>query len=211
MIPPWGVHGGSSGEQYHLSIARGNEVIEFDTPGKVTGYPMYRDDVVVMRSSGGGGYGDALQRDPELVRQDVADGYISAQRAASGYGVAIDAQNAVDLAATKLQRASLRQQRFHLRVVADDTIDAYIGAKGRRRIVRLAASDAATLGAHEGDLVELLGANPAPLRAWVQIRDVASGEVMLDDFARRVLRCADGDSVQLRRLSMPLVPKGMAG
>ncbi len=211
VIPPWGVHGGSSGEQYHLSIARGNEVIEFDTPGKVTGYPMYRDDVVVMRSSGGGGYGDALQRDPELVRQDVADGYISAQRAASGYGVAIDAQNAVDSAATKLQRASLRQQRFHLRVVADDTIDAYIGAKGRRRIVRLAASDAATLGAHEGDLVELLGANPAPLRAWVQIRDVASGEVMLDDFARRVLRCADGDSVQLRRLSMPLVPKGMAG
>jgi N-methylhydantoinase B len=211
VIPPWGVHGGSSAAQYHLSIARGDDVIEFDTPGKVTGHPIYRDDVVVMRSSGGGGYGDALQRDPELVRRDVAGGYISADRAASGYGVAIDARGAVDAVATDRQRAALHEQRFHLLVVADDTIDSYVGAKGRRRIVRLAAHDAATLGAHQDDLVEILGANPAPLRAWVRIGDVKPGEVRLDDFARRVLRCGDGDSVQLRRLATPVVPKGMAG
>ena len=211
VIPPWGVHGGSSGQQYHLSILRGSEIVEFDTPGKVTGYPIYRDDLVVMRSSGGGGYGDALDRDPELVRQDVADGYISAERATSGYGVAIDARGAVDLAATDAQRACLREQRFHLRVVADDTIDAYVGAKGRRRIARLAPGDAAALGAQEDDLLELLGANPAPLRAWLRIEDVPAGQIRLDDFARRVLRCNDGDSVQLRRLATPIVPKGMAG
>ena len=78
-------------------------------------------------------------------------------------------------------------------------------------MVRLAARDAAAVGAQEGDLVELLGANPAPLRAWVQIRDTAEGEVRLDAFARRVLRCAGGDAVQLRLLAMPPLPKGMAG
>lgn len=211
VIPPWGVHGGSSGQQYHLSVERGSEIVEFDTPGKVTGYPIYRDDVVVMRSSGGGGYGDALDRDPELVRQDVTDGYISAQRAASGYGVVIDARGAVDLAATDARRGLLREQNFRLRVVADDTIDAYVGAKGRRRVVRLAASDASALGAREDDLLEMFGDHPAPLRAWLRIDDLPRGEVRLDDFARRVLRCNDGDSVQLRRLATPVVPKGMAG
>lgn len=211
VIPPWGVHGAASGGQYHLSVVRGDDTVEFDTPGKVTGYPLYRDEVVVMRSSGGGGYGDPLERDAELVRRDVADGYVSVERAASGYGVVLDAEGAVDASATIGRRAAMRQLGFHLRVVADDAIEAYAGAKGRRRIVRLAARDAATLGAQEDDLVELLGANPAPLRGWVRIGEARAGEVRLDEFARRVLRCAHGGSVQLRLLCMPPLPKGMAG
>jgi N-methylhydantoinase B len=211
VIPPWGVHGAASGAQYHLSIERDGEVIEFDTPGKVTGYPVYRDDVVVMRSSGGGGYGDPLERDAELVRQDVSDGYVSPDRAASGYGVSIGAQGAVDATATAARRAALRQQRFDLQVVADDTIEAYVGAKGRRRIVQLAAQDAAALGAAEDDLVELLGAHPAPLRAWVRIGAATPGQVRLDAFARRVLGRQQGETIQLRLLSMPNLPKGLAG
>jgi len=211
VLPPWGVHGGAGGAPYHLSVVRGADTITFDTPGKVTGHPVYRDDVVVMRSSGGGGFGDPLERDADLVRRDVVQGYVSAERAVEGYGVVLDARDAVDAAATSARRAAIRQGRFHLRVVADDTIDAYVGAKGRRRVVRLAASDAAALGAREGDLVEMLGANPAPLRAWVQVRSVAAGDVRLDEFARRVLRCGEGDMVQLRLLAMPPLPKGMAG
>ena len=211
VIPPWGVHGAASGGQYHLSVVRGEDTMEFDTPGKVTGYPLYRDEVVVMRSSGGGGYGDPLERDAELVRRDVADGYVSAERAAGGYGVVLDSRGAVDASATMARRAAMRQFGFHLCVVADDAIDAYVGAKGRRRIVRLAAQDAATLGAQEDDLVELLGANPAPLRGWLRIGEAKAGEVRLDEFARRVLRCAHGGTVQLRRLWMPPLPRGMAG
>ncbi len=157
VIPPWGVHGGAGGAPYHLSVVRDADTVTFDTPGKVTGYPVYRDDVVVMRSSGGGGYGDPLDRDAELVRLDVVHGYVSAERAAAGYGVVLDARDAVDAAATAARRAAIRQGRFHLRVVADDALDAYIGAKGRRRVVDLSGADAAALGAKAGDLVELLG------------------------------------------------------
>jgi N-methylhydantoinase B len=43
-----------------------------------------------MRTCGGGGYGPARERDPELVRQDVIEGKVSVERAREVYGVAID-------------------------------------------------------------------------------------------------------------------------
>ncbi|BAB54456.1 N-methylhydantoinase (plasmid) [Mesorhizobium loti] len=41
-------------------------------------------------STGGGGWGVAQSRDPERVRQDVIDGYVSLQAARRDYGVALD-------------------------------------------------------------------------------------------------------------------------
>ena len=38
-------------------------------------------DRVVFETAGGGGYGDPATRDPELIRGDLADGKISAERA----------------------------------------------------------------------------------------------------------------------------------
>lgn len=211
VLPPWGVHGGASGAQYHLSVQRGAEVMEFDTPGKVTGHPVYRDDVVVMRSSGGGGFGDPLDRNPDLVRQDVLQGYVSTERAAAGYGVVLDERKELDRPATTARRAALLEQRHQLRVVADDAVESYVGAKGRRRVVHLSAADAAELGIREDDMVELIGSNPAPLRGWIRMDEAIAGIIRLDAFARSVLRVEDGDSVRIRVLTMPPLPKGMAG
>ena len=68
-----------------------DKLIDFDTPGKVTGYPVGKDDRVIMRSSGGGGYGDPLTRPPEAVQADVRAGFVSVARAERDYGVVIDA------------------------------------------------------------------------------------------------------------------------
>ena len=38
---------------------------------------------------GGGGYGDPRERDPERVRMDVVNGYVSIEAAARDYGVAV--------------------------------------------------------------------------------------------------------------------------
>ena len=38
-------------------------------------------------SPGGGGFGDPRERDPDLVRRDVAAGLVSRGRAAADYGV----------------------------------------------------------------------------------------------------------------------------
>ncbi|MEE4264678.1 MAG: hydantoinase B/oxoprolinase family protein [Desulfobacteraceae bacterium] len=59
-------------------------------------------DVIQFLSAGGGGYGDALERDPEAVEQDVINGYVSIEKAREDYGVVIDpATLKVDLDATE--------------------------------------------------------------------------------------------------------------
>jgi N-methylhydantoinase B len=54
---------------------------------KVPEFELVPGDVVVYTWQGGGGYGDPLDRDPELVARDVSLGVISGERARSVYGV----------------------------------------------------------------------------------------------------------------------------
>jgi N-methylhydantoinase B len=46
-------------------------------------------ETIVSMSSGGGGYGPPRERDPERVRRDVAEGWISSERARDVYGVEV--------------------------------------------------------------------------------------------------------------------------
>jgi len=66
------------------------------------------------QTNGGGGWGNPLERDPERVRVDVRDEYVSIQGAFEQYGVVVvgDPQSdpealVVDEAATSLRRAEL--------------------------------------------------------------------------------------------------------
>lgn len=79
--------------------------------------PLEAGDVVSRPSAGGGGLGDPLERDEILVREDVADGYVSIERAAKDYGVVVReidadlAEYAVDHEATLAKRAYIRANR----------------------------------------------------------------------------------------------------
>ncbi|MGH2850978.1 MAG: hydantoinase B/oxoprolinase family protein, partial [Solirubrobacteraceae bacterium] len=62
----------------------------------------------------GGGWGDPLERDPQLVRRDVRDGYVTIAGAARTYGVVIEGDPeydpeglTIDVRATERLRASL--------------------------------------------------------------------------------------------------------
>ena len=46
-------------------------------PGKVSGFALQRDDVVIVETSGGGGCGDPLTRDPARVAGDVGQGTLT--------------------------------------------------------------------------------------------------------------------------------------
>lgn len=66
-------------------------------------------DVVTMDAAGGGGYGDPLEREVEMVESDVLDGYVTVERAKEDYGVIVDPKTMkADLAATKKLRDSMR-------------------------------------------------------------------------------------------------------
>ncbi len=80
-------------------------------PTKVT-TSFRRDQMVVHRTAGAGGWGDRLLRDPALVDDDVREGKVGRQAARENYGVCFDvAADAVDLEATRTKRAGLRRSR----------------------------------------------------------------------------------------------------
>ena len=65
--------------------------------------------MVTMDAAGGGGYGDPLQRELELVKRDVLDGYVSIGGAREHYSVVIDPDTMeIDMDATRSLRESLK-------------------------------------------------------------------------------------------------------
>jgi N-methylhydantoinase B len=70
------------------------------------------DDVYAIRWAGSAGYGDALERDPELVSQDVMEGRVTATTATVIYGVLLDDQHQPDVEGTARLRQTLVAQRL---------------------------------------------------------------------------------------------------
>jgi N-methylhydantoinase B len=76
--------------------------------GKSNGAPLVSGDVLETTFTGGGGYGDPLEREPERVAHDVEMGYVSADAARSLYAVALADDGSVDTGETeKLRKAEL--------------------------------------------------------------------------------------------------------
>jgi N-methylhydantoinase B len=72
---------------------------------KVNAHPLGAGSIVELLTGGGGGFGAALERDPERVRVDVVDGYVSRAAAERDYGVVLGEGLEVDADATERLRA----------------------------------------------------------------------------------------------------------
>ena len=104
--PPWGLWNGKAGEfgGYLMRL-----------PGEETFTPMRGAHVAVpigseaiVRTGGGGGWGDPLERDPKAVQHDVAEEFISEEAALRDYGVVLTAARELDLDATNARRALMK-------------------------------------------------------------------------------------------------------
>ena len=109
---PWGVNGGTPGARGRklLERADGTETV---LPSKCDGVRVAAGDLLHFITWGGGGWGDPLERDPELVLLEVRRGLISCT-GAQRYGVVFDAENHVDEPGTLGLRAQLRARRGEL-------------------------------------------------------------------------------------------------
>jgi N-methylhydantoinase B len=104
--PALGARGGESGALSRpMMRTRQGEIVDLEAWGRVVLAP---GETIVSISSAGGGYGPPHERDPERVRHDVTDGWVSVERAHATYGVAIAADNSVDEQATAVRREELR-------------------------------------------------------------------------------------------------------
>jgi len=106
---PWGIFGGLSASKGAAWVIRQTGEKEEFTKRDMT---LYQGDQLYILAPGGGGYGDPLKRQPELVLKDVLDRRISLEAAAEDYGVVINRESmALDLEKTTQLREEKAKQR----------------------------------------------------------------------------------------------------
>jgi N-methylhydantoinase B len=94
LTSPWGVLGGGEGSVGGLWVRRKGEsdwrtfveVFGTRSPSKFSGVTLSEGDAVRIRMPGGGGYGNASERDPAAVERDVHEGFVSEEAAHDFYG-----------------------------------------------------------------------------------------------------------------------------
>ena len=105
ILACWGVNGGKAGLPFQVTIDPGG-AHERVLPGLCDAEPIAAGEVVRIETTGGGGWGDPLDRDPERVALDVLQGKVSPEAARREYGVVLG-----DAAATERTRDALRAER----------------------------------------------------------------------------------------------------
>ena len=108
ILACWGVKGGKAGKPFEVVIDPGgpNERV---VDALADDEPVRAGEVIRIRTTGGGGWGEPLERDPELVVRDVVWRKVSPQAALGEYGVVLtgsleDDSLSYDADATKAHR-----------------------------------------------------------------------------------------------------------
>lgn len=105
---PWGVRGGEPGLRSSKLLVRADGTQSY-LPAKCDDIEVKKNDVLYFNTWGGGGWGDPLQRDANLVLQDVQRGLVTVTGALR-YGVVIS-DDQLDVAATTALRQQLQTTR----------------------------------------------------------------------------------------------------
>jgi len=109
FIPPWGVNGGQPAKRSWKKLVRADGKTEM-LGAKQDNIQVKAGDVLHYVTWGGGGWGDPLTRDPELVSKELRQGLLT-RKGARDYGVVLSASSKVDIEATKKLRKSMAKAR----------------------------------------------------------------------------------------------------
>lgn len=85
---PWGLYGGRAAAANDAYVERADGRIIM-LPGKFDHLPIGPGDMFVMRTGGGGGWGNPVERDAAIVCRDVERGLLTPAQARERYGVAV--------------------------------------------------------------------------------------------------------------------------
>lgn len=105
---PWGSRGGGPAAKTSARITRADGSVE-QLPSKLM-LDLNSGDELTVNLSGGGGYGDPCEREPEAVARDVRNGRVSTESARRDYAVVLTEKVEVDLGATNELRAARASQ-----------------------------------------------------------------------------------------------------
>ncbi|SCX57958.1 N-methylhydantoinase B [Klenkia marina] len=110
ILACWGVKGGKAGRPFQITVDPGGPD-EHEVDALADAEPLKAGTVVRVRTTGGGGWGDPLDRPVEEVLQDIAWLKVSVEGARRDYGVVVDADGDADLTATEALREEMRAAR----------------------------------------------------------------------------------------------------
>ncbi|SEP14186.1 Hydantoinase B/oxoprolinase [Halogranum amylolyticum] len=110
---PWGVDGGKHAETSEKRLIRADGSEEH-LLSKVENVAVAAGDKLVFSTAGGGGLGDPLDRDPDVVAREMKRGLVSESAAETKYGVVIADDGTVDESATADRRSEIRETRDEL-------------------------------------------------------------------------------------------------
>ena len=116
ILSCYGVKGGKAGLPYRAIVNPGTPD-ERHLEGMVDNFPLKTGDLIRLETTGGGGWGDPLEREPKLVRADVLQGKVSSRGAREEYGVVIGDDGDVDVAATAQLRQDIDRSRDPLGLI----------------------------------------------------------------------------------------------
>jgi N-methylhydantoinase B len=110
ILACWGVRGGRAGRPFQVTIDPGGPA-EREVDALADAEPVRAGEVIRIRTTGGGGWGDPLRRDPALVVRDVVWRKVSSAAALRDYGVVLTGSGdgddlAHDAEATAAERAA---------------------------------------------------------------------------------------------------------
>ena len=197
VIPPFGVNDGMSGSPNEFRVIRnGKEILPSDTPGKVAGFRLEKGDVVSLRSSGGGGWGDPLTRDTDDVLLDYQNGYLTADAARSYFGVVLSGES-LDLEATTSLRELLRNNRLFLQI----QFEKEPSDETKRRTCTIAPRNLQQFGLNEGDLIEVISPHGLCLRSWLSTsQEVSENIAFMGSLSQKILQALPNDKVEIRSI-----------
>src|SRR5258708_30075629 len=85
ILSCWGVNGGRAGRPFQITVDPGGPA-EREVDALADGEFVPAGTVIRIPTTGGGGWGDPLARDPALVARDVPWGKVARAPAAAGPG-----------------------------------------------------------------------------------------------------------------------------
>lgn len=106
-FPPRGIIGGGDAAANFVSYDQDDGPRIPEMTSKAVDIRLKKGQRIHIESPGGGGYGPAIERDPEMVATDVRLGFVSSENAVTQYGVVLTADGAVDADATSAARQSM--------------------------------------------------------------------------------------------------------
>jgi N-methylhydantoinase B len=106
---PWGVNGGAPGMRSTKLLIRADGSEE-TLPAKCENIEVKKGDILYFNPWGGGGWGDPLKREPQLVLDDINRSLVSVKGATS-YGVIISDDFTINVEATLALRIKMASAR----------------------------------------------------------------------------------------------------